>query len=87
MTHHHQPTDSLTVAVLGTGRMASIHLAALAQLRDRGLSVDGRTVRVEPAVYGRDASKVSGVAEQYAIRRTSTHRQEKLRGLCRGRQT
>jgi ornithine cyclodeaminase/alanine dehydrogenase-like protein (mu-crystallin family) len=44
------PADCLTVAVLGTGRMAGIHLAALANLRDRGLQVDGRTVRVEPTV-------------------------------------
>jgi len=64
--------DSLTVAVLGTGRMGNIHLAALAELRDRGLHVDGKIVRVEPAVYGRDAAKVRAAAEQYGIRRTST---------------
>jgi len=68
--------DSLTVAVLGTGRMAGIHLAALAELRDRGMRVDGRTVRIEPAVYGRDPSKVRAVAEQYGIRRTSTRLDE-----------
>jgi predicted dehydrogenase len=56
--------------------MASIHLAALAQLRDRGLSVDGRNVRVEPAVYGRDRAKVQAVAEQFQIHRTSTHLDE-----------
>src|SRR4029077_18207798 len=54
------------------GRMASIHLAALAELRDRGLSVDGKAVHVEPAVYGRDPAKVRAVAEQYGLRRTST---------------
>src|SRR5438874_784775 len=68
--------DSLTVAVLGTGRMAGIHLAALAELRDRGMQVDGRTVRIEPAVYGRDPSKVRALAEQYGIRRTSTRLEE-----------
>jgi predicted dehydrogenase len=66
----------LTVAVLGTGRMAAIHLAALAELRDRGLSVDGETVSVEPAVCGRDPSKVTTVAEQFGIRRTSTRLEE-----------
>jgi predicted dehydrogenase len=76
VTNNHRPTDSLTVAVLGTGRMASIHLAALAELRDRGLSVDGRTVHVEPAVYGRDPAKVRAAAEQYGIRRTSTRLEE-----------
>jgi predicted dehydrogenase len=69
-------TKTLTVAVLGTGRMAAIHLAALAELRDRGLSVDGASVRVEPAVYGRDTTKVRNVAEQFKIRRTSTRLEE-----------
>lgn len=68
--------DSLTVAVLGTGRMAGIHLAALANVRERGLMVGDRRVSVEPAVYGRDPDKVRAVAEQYGIRRTSTRREE-----------
>jgi predicted dehydrogenase len=68
--------DSLTVAVLGTGRMAGIHLAALANLRERGLMVGDRRVSVEPAVYGRDPDKVRAVAEQYGIRRTSTRLEE-----------
>src|SRR6266542_5129294 len=72
VSNNNQTKDTLTVAVLGTGRMASIHLAALAELRDRGLKVDGKTVHVEPAVYGRDLAKVRAVAEQYGIRRTST---------------
>jgi predicted dehydrogenase len=70
------PKDLLTVAVLGTGRMAAIHLAALAELRDRGLRVDGGAVRVEPAVYGRDPEKVRAAAEQFGIRRTSTRLEE-----------
>jgi predicted dehydrogenase len=68
--------DTLTVAVLGTGRMASIHLAALAELRDRGLKVDGKTVHVELAVYGRDAAKVRATAQQYGLGRTSTRLEE-----------
>jgi predicted dehydrogenase len=68
--------DSLTVAVLGTGRMAGIHLAALANLRERGLMVGDRRISVEPAVYGRDPDKVRAVAEQYGIRRTSTRLEE-----------
>jgi predicted dehydrogenase len=68
--------DKLTVAVLGTGRMAAIHLAALATLRDRRLSARGRSVSVEPAVYGRDPNKVQAVADQYGVRRTSTRVEE-----------
>src|SRR5438552_18250460 len=76
MTNTGRKTDELTVAVLGTGRMASIHLAALAVLRDRGLRIDGRSVYVEPAVYGRDPAKVRAVAEQYCVPRTSTRLDE-----------
>lgn len=68
--------DALTVAVLGTGRMAGIHLAALANLRERGLMVGDRRVSVEPAVYGRDPDKVRAVADQYGIRRTSSRLEE-----------
>jgi predicted dehydrogenase len=67
---------TLTVAVLGTGRMAGIHLAALAELRDRGLQVDGTTVGVQPAVYGRDPAKVRAAAERFGIQRTSTRLEE-----------
>jgi len=66
----------MKVAVLGSGRMATIHLAALAALRDRGLHVDGRSVSVEPAVYGRNPAKVRDVAEQYGVQRTSTRLEE-----------
>ena len=66
----------MKVAVLGTGRMAAIHLAALAALRERGLHVDGRTVAVEPAVYGRDPAKVRDLAGQYGVKRTSSRLEE-----------
>jgi predicted dehydrogenase len=76
MSTNGRQSETLTVAVLGTGRMAGIHVAAIAALRDRGLSVDGRTVAVEPAVYGRDPEKVRVLAEQYGVRRTSTRLEE-----------
>src|SRR5438105_3259709 len=76
MRSNGRQADSLTVAVLGTGRMAGIHLAALAELRDRGLQVDGRRVSIEPAVYGRHTEKVRAIAEQYRVARTSTRLEE-----------
>ncbi len=76
MSSNGKQLDTLTVAVLGTGRMAHIHLAALAGLRDRGLRIDGRSVHVEPAVYGRDPAKVRAAAEHYGVRRTSTRLEE-----------
>ena len=76
MRSNGRQADSLTVAVLGTGRMAGIHLAALAELRDRGLQVDGRRVSIEPAVYGRDTEKVRAIAAQHRVARTSTRLEE-----------
>jgi predicted dehydrogenase len=73
MSTNHQSTDNLTVAVLGTGRMAAIHIAALAELRDRGLSVDGRSVSVTPALYGRNSARVAELAQNYGVTRTSTN--------------
>jgi predicted dehydrogenase len=72
----------LVVAVLGSGRLAETHLAALAELRGRddgrGLRVDDRSVPIELALYGRDPAKVQALAERYAVRRTSTHLEELL---------
>jgi predicted dehydrogenase len=68
--------ERLTVAVLGTGRMAATHLAALAHLRDAGLRADGRTVGVEPLLYGRDPEKVRALAEQHGVLRTSATLEE-----------
>lgn len=68
----------LTVAVLGTGRMAAIHLEALARLRDAGWTVAGQPVRIEPALYGRDAAKVDELARRFNVARTSTRLNELL---------
>jgi predicted dehydrogenase len=57
------------VAVLGPGRLGETHLAALARLRDRGVSV-------EPALYGRNAERVRQLAEEHRVRRTSTRLNE-----------
>lgn len=57
--------ERLTVAVLGTGRLGETHVAALARLRDNGTAV-------EPALYGRDPSKVGALAQRYGVNRTST---------------
>ena len=64
------------MAVLGPGRLGETHIAALARLRDRGLSVDGRAVDVVPALYGRNPERVAELAERYAIARTSTRLEE-----------
>ncbi len=66
------PTETVTVAVLGTGRMGKIHLAALAKMRDDGLHVGGRTIAVDPVLYGRDPEKVRHAATEYGLTRTST---------------
>src|SRR5579884_830827 len=59
------PTKGITVGVLGTGRMAHLHLHALDTIRRDGLVVDGVTWPVSLAVYGRDPAKVAECARQY----------------------
>src|SRR5438105_2183726 len=70
--------DKLVVAILGTGRMAAIHLEALARMRDDGLEVDGRRVSVVPVVYGRNPAKVAELAGRYGVTRTSSEMNELL---------
>ena len=72
MSTNPRSLDKLTVALLGTGRMGQIHLAALARLRDAGLRVGERRVAVEPALYGRDPRKVAELAGSLGLTRTST---------------
>jgi predicted dehydrogenase len=70
--------DALVVAVLGPGRLGETHVAALANLRERGLDVGGRQVAIIPALYGRNASRVQELADRYGVERTSTHLDELL---------
>jgi predicted dehydrogenase len=57
--------DSIVVAVLGPGRLGETHVAALANLRDRGQGV-------EPALYGRNLQRVQALAQRYGVERVST---------------
>jgi predicted dehydrogenase len=59
------PEDSIVVAVLGPGRLGETHVAALANLRDRGQAV-------EPALYGRNVERVRALAQRYGVQRVST---------------
>jgi predicted dehydrogenase len=68
--------DKVVVAVLGPGRLGETHVAALGQLREHGVMVDGSRVDVEPALYGRNAERVAELAQRYAITRTSTRLEE-----------
>jgi predicted dehydrogenase len=68
--------DSLTVAVLGPGRLGETHVAALSRIGERGLDVDGRHVSVIPALYGRNVARVEELAERYGVKRTSTELNE-----------
>jgi predicted dehydrogenase len=68
--------DRVVVAVLGPGRLGETHVAALARLREHGVLVDGHTVHVEPALYGRNAERVAELAQRYGLERTSTRLDE-----------
>src|SRR5579871_3280413 len=77
-THGQPVIRELAIAVLGTGRLAETHVAALAAMRDAGgLNVDGQRVGIQPALYGRDPQKVRALADRYGVRRVS-HRLEEL---------
>jgi predicted dehydrogenase len=69
-------SETLVVAVLGPGRLGETHVAALARLRERGLQVDGHSVAVVPALYGRNLARVRELAERYGIERTSSGLEE-----------
>jgi predicted dehydrogenase len=68
--------NQLVVAVLGPGRLGETHIAALAHLRDAGLTIDGQRVDIEPALYGRNPDRVRELAERYGVRRTSLQLEE-----------
>lgn len=67
--HRKRLQTTLTVAVLGPGRLGETHVAALARLRDRGIPI-------EPALYGRNPERVGELAERYGLSRTSTRLEE-----------
>ena len=53
------------MGVLGTGRMAHLHLRALQRIGLAGITVDGTTWPVSSAVYGRNPSKVDECVRLY----------------------
>ena len=62
----------LTVGVLGTGRMAQLHSAALRSIQEKGLAVSGERHNVAVALYGRDPAKVAPLAAACGAAKTST---------------
>src|SRR5579883_408265 len=59
------PSRGITVGVLGTGRMARLHLNALGAIRRQGISVGSTHWPVSLAVYGRDPAKVQSLADEF----------------------
>ncbi|HLG51604.1 MAG TPA: Gfo/Idh/MocA family oxidoreductase [Chloroflexota bacterium] len=72
------PRTGLTVGVLGTGRMAHLHLRALAAIQRDGLVIDGKRWPVALAVYGRDREKVAACAREYQTAIATTAMDELL---------
>src|SRR6185437_10011047 len=60
-----EPGSGITVGVLGTGRMARLHLHALNSIRREGLTVGGTRWPLSLAVYGRDSAKVQELAREF----------------------
>ena len=66
------PSRGLTVGVLGTGRMARLHIIGLHDLRQAGLEIGDTRYPVTIALYGRDPAKVAALAAEFGIEHTST---------------
>ena len=66
------PSRGLTVGVLGTGRMARLHVIGLHDLQQAGLEIGGTRYPVTIALYGRDPAKVAALATEFGIEHTST---------------
>ena len=58
-------SETITVGVLGTGRMARIHTAALSAIKRKGLCVNGKAYDLDIALYGRDEEKVRTLADEF----------------------
>jgi len=66
------PSDTLTVAVLGTGRQGRAHALPLLELAREGLAVGGRRFGIDVLLCGRDPRKVAALAGELGIERTSS---------------
>ncbi len=65
--------DPITFLVLGTGRMAHRHAAALAKIRAAPERVDGEPVPVILGVYGRTPARLREMFEEHGADFTSDH--------------
>lgn len=59
--------DDVLISVLGTGRMAGLHVRALQSLAAQGVPVNGRALRPRVLLYGRDRSKCAALAATYPV--------------------
>lgn len=59
--------DTLLISVLGTGRMAGLHLRALQALSEAGVETGGRVLMPRVLLYGRDRGKVAALAEAHPV--------------------
>jgi predicted dehydrogenase len=64
MARVHEP---VLISVLGTGRMAALHVRALQVLASAGVNVDDRVLVPRVLLYGRDRSKASALASAYSV--------------------
>jgi len=69
---------TITVAVLGTGRMGRVHSRAWAKLRDEGFSVSGKDDSLHLIIYGRDRARSACLAKEMQAQRHTTELEELL---------
>lgn len=61
------PREPLLISVLGTGRMAALHVRALQALASDGVSVDGTTLEPRVLLYGRSAERAADLAARFPV--------------------
>ena len=67
------PANPITFLVLGTGRMAHRHAAALARIRAQPELIDGEPVPVILGIYGRTPERLREIFNAYSADFTSDH--------------
>jgi predicted dehydrogenase len=73
----HEP---LLISVLGTGRMAALHIRALQRLAVEGIPTGGRTIVPRVLLFGRNPEKLAGLAQAYPVVTETTTRLEEATG-------
>lgn len=63
----HRFPEPFLISVLGTGRMAALHVRALQRLASAGIRVGDRTLAPRVLLFGRNPEKIADIARAYPV--------------------